>query len=111
MTPPQPGGPGSLPYSYPQELDGPVTPELCELCPVKQGERRESGVVVRDTTFREGCQETISPVPKVPRQCPLVLLKEVMHMIGINSNTFSSYLLGTDNTEYIDPLFRVAVFT
>jgi hypothetical protein len=29
-------------------------------------------------------QEIISPVLKVPRQCPLVLLVEVMHMIGIN---------------------------
>jgi hypothetical protein len=29
-------------------------------------------------------QKTISPVLKVPRQCPLVLLAEVMNMIGIN---------------------------
>jgi hypothetical protein len=35
------------------------------------------------TTFGRG-QETMSPVFKVPRQCPLVLLVEVMHMIGIN---------------------------
>jgi hypothetical protein len=31
----------------------------------------------------EGGQETVSPVLKAPRQCPLVLLVEVMHMIGI----------------------------
>jgi hypothetical protein len=31
---------------------------------------------------REG-QETISPVFKVPRQCPFVLLAEIMQMIGI----------------------------
>jgi hypothetical protein len=31
-----------------------------------------------------GGGETISPVLKVPRQCPLVLLIEVNHMIGIN---------------------------
>jgi hypothetical protein len=30
-----------------------------------------------------GEQENISPVLKVPRQCPLALLIEVMHMIGI----------------------------
>jgi hypothetical protein len=29
-------------------------------------------------------QDTVSPVLKVPRQCPLVLLVEVMQMIGIN---------------------------
>jgi hypothetical protein len=31
-----------------------------------------------------GAQETLCPVLKVPRQCPLVLLLEVPHMIGIN---------------------------
>jgi hypothetical protein len=41
---------------------------------------RKWGEVVRDATF--GGEETISPVLKVPRQCPLVLL--VMHMIKIN---------------------------
>jgi hypothetical protein len=29
-------------------------------------------------------QETIYPILKVPRQCPLILLVEVMHMMGIN---------------------------
>jgi hypothetical protein len=29
-------------------------------------------------------RETISPVMKVPRQCPLVRLVEVMHMVGIS---------------------------
>jgi hypothetical protein len=38
----------------------------------------------RETTLRRGEQETISPVLKVPRQCPLVLLVEAIHMIGIN---------------------------
>jgi hypothetical protein len=48
-------------------------------------EEKESGEVVRETTFvgRRG-QETVSPVLKVPRQCPLVLLVVIMHMIGIN---------------------------
>jgi hypothetical protein len=30
-----------------------------------------------------GEQETVSPVLKVPRQCPLLLLVEVLRMIGI----------------------------
>jgi hypothetical protein len=30
-----------------------------------------------------GAQETISTILKVPRQCPTVLLVEVMHMMGI----------------------------
>jgi hypothetical protein len=48
-------------------------------------EEKESGAVVRDTRFGGvGGQETISPLLKVPRQCPLVLLAEVMHMIGTN---------------------------
>jgi hypothetical protein len=37
---------------------------------------------VRDTTF--GRQGNISPVLKVPRQCPLVLLVEAMRMTGIH---------------------------
>jgi hypothetical protein len=49
-----------------------------------QREKRRKGVIVRDTTFEGEGQETISPVLKVPRQCPLVLLVEVIHMIGIN---------------------------
>jgi hypothetical protein len=32
-----------------------------------------------------GGEEIISPVLKVPRECPLVLLVEIMHMIGINN--------------------------
>jgi hypothetical protein len=48
----------------------------------REREEKESGEVVRDTTFRR--QETISSVLKVPRQCSLVLLVEVMHVIGIN---------------------------
>jgi hypothetical protein len=43
---------------------------------------RESCMVERDIIFVG--QEIISPVLKVPRQCPLVLLVEVIHMIGIN---------------------------
>jgi hypothetical protein len=43
---------------------------------------------VRDWVYpraivRRGGQETISSVLKVPRQCPLVLLVEVVHMIWI----------------------------
>jgi hypothetical protein len=36
---------------------------------------------------RERIEEVVSmsPVFKVPRQCPFVLAVEVMHMIGINS--------------------------
>jgi hypothetical protein len=45
--------------------------------------KRESGEVMRDTTFGGGA-ETISRVFKVPRQCPLVHLVEVMRMNGIN---------------------------
>jgi hypothetical protein len=48
----------------------------------RRGEK-ESGEVVRDTTLGRG-QEIVSPVLKVSRQCPLVLLVDVMHMIGIN---------------------------
>jgi hypothetical protein len=33
---------------------------------------------------RDHIRKTVSPVLKVHRQCPLVLLIEVMHMIGIN---------------------------
>jgi hypothetical protein len=45
-------------------------------------EEKESGEIVRDTVFWG--QETTFPVLKVPRQCPLVLLVQVMHMMGIN---------------------------
>jgi hypothetical protein len=49
------------------------------------GKAREerSGKVVRDTTFRVRKKESIFPVLKVPRQCPLVLLVEAAHLIGI----------------------------
>jgi hypothetical protein len=36
-------------------------------------DRRESGRVVRDTTFKGGNRDTYAAM-KVPRQCPLVLL-------------------------------------
>jgi hypothetical protein len=39
----------------------------------KRERKKESGEVLRDTTFR-GEQEIIYPVLKVPRQCPFVLL-------------------------------------
>jgi hypothetical protein len=39
--------------------------------------------VVRDTTLGSKKKETIFPVLKVPRQCPLVLLVEAAYMIGI----------------------------
>jgi hypothetical protein len=34
----------------------------------REEKRRESGEILRDTTF-EGREETVSPVLKVPRQC------------------------------------------
>jgi hypothetical protein len=34
-------------------------------------------------TLKLGEPKIVFPVLKVPRQCPLVLLVEVMHMIGI----------------------------
>jgi hypothetical protein len=37
-----------------------------------------------ERNYTWGRQNTISPGLKVPRQCPLILLVEVMHMIGIN---------------------------
>jgi hypothetical protein len=52
----------------------------------REREREErNGEVVRDTTFWGGVRkkETISPVLKVSRQCPLVLLVEAAHIIGI----------------------------
>jgi hypothetical protein len=39
---------------------------------------------VRNTACGEGKQEIIFLVLKLPRQCALVLLVEVMHVIGIN---------------------------
>jgi hypothetical protein len=39
---------------------------------------------VRDSVCGAPEQGTIFPVLKVPRQCPLVLLAEVMHVKGIN---------------------------
>jgi hypothetical protein len=38
---------------------------------------------VKDTTFRVRKKESIFPVLKVPRQCPLVHLVEAAHFIGI----------------------------
>jgi hypothetical protein len=47
--------------------------------------RKRSGAVVRDTTFRVIKKESIFPVLKVPRPCPLVLLIEAAHfMCGQN---------------------------
>jgi hypothetical protein len=50
----------------------------------KEEERKEkaSGEVVRDNIFGGGGQETTSPVLKVPWQCPLVLLADLIHMMG-----------------------------
>jgi hypothetical protein len=52
----------------------------------EEGERGrgESVELMRDTIFGGGGQEIISLGLKVPRQCPLVLLVEVLHKIGIN---------------------------
>jgi hypothetical protein len=49
----------------------------------KRERERENGEILRDITFG-GEQETVSQVLKVPRQCSLVLLLEVIRMIGIN---------------------------
>jgi hypothetical protein len=51
--------------------------------PERAREEKDNFKVMRGTTFG-GWQETISPVLKVPRQCPLVLLLDVMNMIGNN---------------------------
>jgi hypothetical protein len=52
---------------------------------VTDSEEKETGDTVGDTTLGgRGEQKTIFPVLKVPRQCPLVLLVEIMHMFGIN---------------------------
>jgi hypothetical protein len=48
----------------------------------RERNRKKVGVIVRDTTFGGG-QETICPVWKVPRQCPLVLLVWATCIIGI----------------------------
>jgi hypothetical protein len=46
-------------------------------------EREEKvGEIVRDTTIRVG-KISLTPILKVPRQYPLVLLVEVMHMMRI----------------------------
>jgi hypothetical protein len=44
--------------------------------------------VVKDTTFRVRKEESTFPVLKVPRQCPLVLLVEAAHLIGIRLYIF-----------------------
>jgi hypothetical protein len=58
-------------------------------------ERRESwGVVVRDSILGlEGVKETIFSVLEVPRQCPLVLLVMVKHMVRTNT-TCNFYAVG-----------------
>jgi hypothetical protein len=53
--------------------------------PEERGKRKKRGG--SETLHLRGGEETVSPVLKVPRQCPLLLLVEVMHMIGINSMT------------------------
>jgi hypothetical protein len=47
----------------------------------RKRQEKESGEVVRDTSLEGG---STFHVLKVPRQYPLVLLVEVMHMFGIN---------------------------
>jgi hypothetical protein len=50
----------------------------------RERESERSGEVVRDTIFGGSKKERIyMSVLKVPRQCPLVLLVEAAHMIGI----------------------------
>jgi hypothetical protein len=51
----------------------------------RKRKQKANGEVMRDNTFGGvGEQETTSPVLKVPWQCPLVLLVELMHMMGIH---------------------------
>jgi hypothetical protein len=79
-----------LPYSvfrnYVNFLEEPIAyfPRLREREREREREER-NGEVVRDTRFWGGVRkkETIFPVLKVPRQCPLVLLVEGAHMVGI----------------------------
>jgi hypothetical protein len=47
-------------------------------------ERRERKLGDNEEHYICGGKETISPVLKVPRQCPLALLVEVMRVTGIN---------------------------
>jgi hypothetical protein len=54
---------------------------MCERGREREREERKWGGSDRHYNW-EG-QETISMVLKVPRQCPLVLLVEAMHMIRI----------------------------
>jgi hypothetical protein len=58
------------------------------LCEHYEREREEerNREVARDTTIGRGGvrkKESVFPVLKVPRQCPLVLLVEAAHIIGI----------------------------
>jgi hypothetical protein len=50
--------------------------------------RERSGKVVKDTTFTVRKKESIDPVLKVPRLCPLFLLVEAAHLIGIRFHLF-----------------------
>jgi hypothetical protein len=54
----------------------------------KREREREMREVVRDTTFRVRKTESIFPVLKIPRQCPLVLLVEASNIIGIRFYLF-----------------------
>jgi hypothetical protein len=64
---------------------------VCEREREREGERerkrrRENWVEVRDTTMGGGIKKNLSWGLKVPRQCPLVLLVGVKHLIRINLN-------------------------
>jgi hypothetical protein len=52
-------------------------------------ERKRSGEVVKNTTFRVRKKESIFPVLKVSRQCPLVLLVDAAHFMGIRFYLFN----------------------
>jgi hypothetical protein len=49
---------------------------------IKRERKRETRVVVRDTTMC-GREKDLSSVLKVPRQCPFVLPVGVKHLTGI----------------------------
>jgi hypothetical protein len=65
------------------EFDTSISKPACESSTERKGEKRKWGGSKRHY-IGGGGQETISPILKVPRQCPLVLLVEELHMIGIS---------------------------
>jgi hypothetical protein len=65
----------------------------------KEKERERGGEVMKDTTFRVRKKESIFPVQKVPRQCPLVLLVEAAHFVG---NSFYLFNITPERLQYCE---------